>query len=91
MIEQNKNLFSWQDLWVLAVSILALFAIIWILRAAIERYMVQNRTGASIKLYSKNFELFYTPIACLILTLGFIAIDPIWHGLFTLIIFVFTF
>mgnify|MGYP000569058732 CR=1 FL=1 len=91
MMEQDETIFGWQNLWMLALFLLVLYGLIYLLKLAMERYMAQNRIGNRLKLSSKRFELFYIPTAWLILILGFIAINPIWHGIFAGVVGIFTF
>ncbi|MHA7128127.1 hypothetical protein [Algoriphagus namhaensis] len=91
MIEQADNLFGWYNLGVLALILLVLYGLVHLLRLVIERYMKQNRVGYQLKLSSKRFELFYIPMAWLLLILGFVSIDPIWHGIFVGVVGIFAF
>ncbi|MFC3881828.1 hypothetical protein ACFOSV_16650 [Algoriphagus namhaensis] len=81
-METTTDIFTWKDLWLLALVLLALYGLLHLIRLGFDRYMKQNRIGNRLKLSSKRFELFYIPMAWLILVIGFISIDPIWHGLF---------
>jgi len=91
MIEQDENIFGWQDLWMLALILLGIYVVVRLLRISIERYMTQNRIGNKLKLSSKRFELFYIPMAWLMVILGFVAINPLWYGVFAGVVAVFGF
>lgn len=82
-METNQELFEWKDLWLMALVLLAVYGLVHLIRLIFDRYMKQNRIGNRLKLGSKRFELFYIPLAWLLLLIGFVSINPIWHGLFT--------
>ncbi len=79
-----ESIFGWKDLGLLAILLVGLYVLVHFIRVAVERYLKENRIGNRLQMSTRRFELFYKPLAWLILLLGFISINPIWHGSFAL-------
>ncbi len=83
--------YSWQGLFYLFLGLLAIYGVIKVIISIIENSAKKNLASKRFIFWLRNNLLFYTPLAVIIFTLGFISINYITHSLLILIIGVFGF
>lgn len=86
-----NTFYSWQGLFYLFIGLLAIYLIIKVVINIIENSAKKNLASKRFIFWLRNNLLFYTPLAVIIFTLGFISINYITHSILVLIIGVFGF
>lgn len=79
---EQENLYNWNNLFALALILLAIYALLKLSHWLARRYLRQNKSGKRASRIMQRLSLFYAPIAWGIFIVAFISIDYIRHGLF---------
>ena len=76
----------WNDLYALILIVFAIYLFLSICFFALTRYLKKRRINDRYLALIKKSRLFYKPIAWIVIIGGFIALDPMTHGLIILLI-----
>lgn len=90
-MESITTFYTWHGLFYLFLGLLAVYGVIKVIINIIENSTKKNLASKRFIFWLRNNLFFYTPLAVIIFTLGFISINYITHSILVLIIGVFGF
>ncbi|MEB2785084.1 hypothetical protein [Algoriphagus persicinus] len=76
----------WNDLYALILIVFAIYLFLSLCFFGFTRYLKKRRINDRYLTLVKKIRLFYKPIAWLVIIGGFIALDPVTHGLIILLV-----